>query len=242
MQIVLRWFWLWGSVVLSSLSCWAALIPNGSGFPDSLHVAAHPHLNLRNADRTAILGMLEDGTAIASTRLARTGRKDTIGGLTGEWLALDDTLRIFDAYLWVVDPPAIELLECADGRFLWTGESVEAYGRRVVGSPQTPVFRTISEDYGGPSGDAFELEVLASPGAALNIFRRFLLSTFEAQPRRRLDEDQRNLHDRIFEGTWDGVQMLDFHWSSEGGGCTLSLRPIPTTEGGYILSFSSATC
>ena len=187
MQIVLRWFWLWGSVVLSSLSCWAALIPNGSGFPDSLHVAAHPHLNLRNADRTAILGMLEDGTAIASTRLARTGRKDTIGGLTGEWLALDDTLRIFDAYLWVVDPPAIELLECADGRFLWTGESVEAYGRR-------------------------------------------------------LDEDQRIQHDRIFEGTWDGVQMLDFHWSSEGGGCTLSLRPIPTTEGGYILSFSSATC
>lgn len=231
-------FWL--SIIL--LTYGAGLAPAQS-FPDSLHVAAFPHLNVRSADRSAIVGTLPDGRAIASERLARTGEQETIQGLAGEWLALDDTLRVFDAYLWIADPPRLDRIEYGEPQqFAWEGEPLLDYGRRVVGSPDIPVFRTINEDYGGPGGDTYELEVIASAGAALNIFRRLLICAYDPDRMPSPYADMRESFDRALRIAWNGEEPLSFSWGSEGGGFSLIIRPNDAAKEGYILSFSMGTC
>lgn len=239
-------FWL--SIIF--LTCGAGFAPalatpypDSLSFPDSMHVAAFPHLNVRNADRSLVVGNLPDRTAIVSTRLARTGVRETIRGLAGEWLALDDTLRVFDAYLWMADPPWLERIEYGDSQFAWEGEPLQEYGRRVAGSRHIPVFRTINEDYGGPGGDIYELEVIATTGAALNLFRRLLICAYDPVRMPSPYEDQRERFQAVLRDNWDGKgEPLWFSWGTEGGGFTLSLRPNEAAHGGYILSFSSGTC
>jgi hypothetical protein len=233
-------FWL--SIIM--LTCGAASAPAQElGFPDSLQVAAFPHLNVRNADRSAIVGTLPDGTTIASERLSRTGVRETIQGLAGEWLALDDSLRVFDAYLWIADPPWLERIEYDESQVAWEGEPLLDYGRRVVGSPEIPVFRTINEDYGGPGGDTYELEVIATKGAALNLFRRMLICVYDPERMPSPYEDQRERFKQTLRETWaDDGEPLWFSWGSEGGGFSLSIRRNDAVHGGYILSYSMGTC
>ena len=204
-------------------------------WPDSMHVAAVPFLNVRSVDLGQIHHELPDGTPIASHRLAHTGRRDTINGLAGEWLALDDTLRLFDAYLWPSDPPQRIEVETADGPVI-TDEWFGDYILRVVDGLHIARAYEHHEDFGGPSAETFGIDVFCTPGQALNLFRRLLRSGFVSQ------DDARAQLDLILAEGWDGVDPLVFSWGGEGGGFSLVLKASGRTDGAWCIEYAIATC
>ena len=196
---------------------------------DSVHVAALPYLNVRSADRSRIVGELGDGEAIAAGRLGATGERAVVGGLEGEWLALDDSLRVFDAFLWVADPPR-------------ESEDFMDYGLRVVDGMDVVRFYSCNEDYGGPSGFHYGIDVRCTKGQALNFFRRMLRGMYAEELLRWAEEDSREQWWRIMEKGWDGEEALWFGWGSEGGGHSFMLRESDVTPGAYCSELSGGTC
>lgn len=209
------------------------------GWPDSLHVNALPHLNVRHAASGQIAYQLPDGTAIASHRLAHTARLDTINGLSGEWLTLDDTLTVFDAYLWVADPPRVEELE--HGSYVEL-EAMQSYGARVVDGLHVARFYSLYEDYGGPSGEAFGLEVHCTPGQALQCFRRFLRAQFIHEGRLEEQPELAAHLASLLGDPWDGAEPLAFSWGGEGGGFSWVLKLVDADRGVYGIEFSMGSC
>lgn len=221
------------ALVLCALCAWGP-----PEWPDSLHVAAVPFLNVRSADLGQIHNELPDGTPIATHRLAHTGRRDTISGLPGEWLALDDTLRIFDAYLWPADPPRREEYENEAGPVV-VGEWWGDYILRVVDGLHVARAYSVHEDYGGPSGESYGADIFCTSGQALNLFRRLLRARFQFPLNQ---EDERQQLERILNGSWDGEEPLALSWGSEGGGSTLVLKRSDRVDGAFCIEHSMGTC
>lgn len=198
-------------------------------WPEVVVVAALPELNVRSWDLGQIRKQLPDGTPISRERLAHTHQFATLNGLSGEWLALDDTLRIFDAYLSVVDPPA-----CAtDSTCEWLGE----YSQRVVDGDFAPRAFAHHENAGGPSEDTYGLEVRCTAGQALNLFRRLVGNHIASSGP--LPAEAEASWRRIAAGPWDGSTPLVFSWPSEGGSTTFALRP---TASGFLFEYAVASC
>lgn len=226
-----------GTLIFASLLTWGPQ----EGWPDSLHVNALPHLNVRYAASGQIAFQLPDGTAIASHRLAHTARFATINGLSGEWLTLDDTLTVFDAYLWVADPPRVEALESEYGPYTEL-EGMQSYGARVVDGLHLPRFYTLYQDFGGPSGEAFGLEAYCTPGQALQCFRRILRTQFIHEGRLEQQPELAAHLESLLADPWDGVEPLSIIWGGEGGGFSWTLKLVDAERGVYSIEFSMGTC
>lgn len=210
--------------------------------PDSMHVLAVPHLNVRSLSTGQIQFRLPYGEAIASNRLRSSGEWETISGLRGQWLLLDDTLKVFDAYLWCTDPPRREEEE-VNGSWVLACETLSEYASRVVDGMH--VLRSVEthENYGGPGGDKYGMDVRATSGQALQFFRRMLTDYFASvSPSRVWEPEQQGQLDRILKSAWDGSEPLSFSWGSEGGGFTFLIRPSELGEGAYYIAYSMGTC
>ena len=177
-----------------------------------MHVVAVPHLNLRSADLGQIQQQLPDATPIASHRLAHTGQFATINGLSGEWLALDAALRLFDAYRWPADPPRREECKTEEAPVV-VGEWWGDYILRAVDGVHVARAYSMHEDFGGPSGEYYGADIFCTPGQALNLFRRLLRERFQFPLNQ---EGERLQLERILTGGWDGEEPLALSWGSEG--------------------------
>ena len=248
----------WGNVLAGESSC-EAIAPE-----QTWYVLAYPRLNIRSLDADRrILETVEYGEALEL--LARTGRRDTVNGLPGEWVqvrwVVDGRVhvegQVFDAYLWPVEVPLVEQPEAGVAHMLgaeWFAE----YGERVVDAGSIRLFGHTYENYGGPSGDRYYLEVECTQGQAMQMLRTWVhlgwdvwhASTAEwlgihadTRPTYEVEEMAARLAqwDRIMHGSWteeDGAPWT-FTMSSEGGSQSWTLE---RKESYFVLSYTTGSC
>ncbi len=202
-------------------------------FSEDYYVVAMPFLNVRSMDLKSIEGKLEDGTKLSSERLKRTGQFATVSGLDGEWLALDDSLRIFDAYLWVAPPPEVDEYGYV--------ETVERYGERVVDGARIPRYYSHYESIGGPFNEGFGFHARCTSSQALRILRRFMLG-YLPHAEADLFPSEMEAFRSIMKMEWNGVEPIHFSWGLEGGGVHLQLQQSEEEQGVYVLEWSMSSC
>lgn len=223
--------WFWGASLHLFLTCDS--MGQDWGMPDSLYVAACPHLNIRSSDLTQVVDQLGYGEGIPRHRLQTTGIQGEFQGLSGEWWALDDSLRAFDGYFWPIPPPRGD--SCAS-------ELLQDYGLREVDGLWMLRFFEIHEDFGGPSGETFGFEIRVTRGQALNMFRLMLRHHF---PLQLMDSPGALLQERwmeIMRAPWTGRDPLWFSWGGEGGSWTFTLRQSDGQPNTFIFEFTGGTC
>ena len=262
--------WLWpllasdGTSAGTSAGTGAGTSADLPASPTTQYVQAFPRLNIRSfdADRR-ILEAVGYGEALEV--LESTGRRDTVNGLPGEWVHVlwraDGQVhaegQVFDAYLWPVAVPLVEDQEEGAAHMLgaeWFAE----YGERVVDGVHARVFGHNYENYGGPSGDRYYLEVECTQGQAMQMLRtwvhlgwdhwhahtvEWLEANADVRPNYELQDMAARLEqwDRIMLGTWTAEQGAPwtFTMSSEGGSQSWTLE---RAQSYFVLSFTTGSC
>lgn len=262
----LMWLWLWPVLAGAGMgvSAGGRAAAELSSPPTTHYVQAFPRLNIRSLDADRrILEAVGYGEALEV--LEPTGQRDTVNGLPGTWVhvlwRVDGQVhvegQVFDAYLWPLEVPLVEDQEEGAAHMLGA-EWFADYGERIVDGVHARVYGHNYENYGGPSGDRYYLEVECTQGQAMQMFRTWVhlgwdlwhartVEWWEAnadvRPTYEVEEMAARLEqwNRIMHGTWteeDGAPWT-FTMSSEGGSQSWTLE---RKESYFVLSYTTGSC